>query len=67
LSFASASCAVIVTLPPALTVAALDDTRYFAAAPAVKVTVAVLASGLPLSAPLTVALPTVPGAVSVAV
>jgi hypothetical protein len=39
LSFASASCAVIVTLSPATTLDALDETRYFAADPALTVVV----------------------------
>lgn len=46
LLFASASCAVIVTVPPATGDALLDVTRYFVAAPAVPVAVKVI--GLPV-------------------
>lgn len=65
---ASASCAVIVTVPPSVAVLALEVTMYFDAAPAVIVSVA----GLPLTfvPPIFAtmfAVPVVEGAVNVAV
>jgi len=42
LPLASANCAVIVTVPPSVTLLALEVTRYFAAAPAVIVSAAAL-------------------------
>ncbi len=67
LPFTSASCAVIVTVPPATGEVLEDVTRYFVAGPAAKTTVSESAIATPFKVPVIVAVPAVTGAVNVAV
>ena len=67
LPLASASCASIVKLLPAMGASELEVTTNFAAEPAVNVALAVFVSALPSSVPAIVALPAVGEEVKVAV